>query len=309
MTVLMIVIGVALVAAAALLVVRAGTMSRLQMESHLAQLDGYGAEAVAGEVEGGPTAGAQPTRLVAQLAAALGRFSLESIPRLPRLERNELNAAGLYSVAPEVVEGYRLLAGAGLAFLVVLYGAVLSGGISFVVVALGVMAAFVGWDLPAFVIRRRGRHRLAEIDRRLPDLLDLLVASVEAGLSVSASMALLAERFDGPLGEELRLALHQQRLGTSTAAAMTALSERANTPSVRALARTLVRAETMGGSVGPVLRNLAADSRRRRRQNASERAAKVPIKLLFPLVLLIFPSLFVVLLYPAVYTIVHAFGG
>lgn len=309
MTALLALVGICLVAAAALLLVRAGTVTRLRMDAHLAELDGYGLEGVAGEVEDDGAGGSEPTRRLGQLAAALGRFASEALPALPRLDRNDLNAAGIYSTRPDVVEGYRLLAGMAVATLVFLYVTVLSGGVSILVILVGVMAAFLGWDLPAIIIRRRGQNRLTQIDKRLPDLLDLLVASVEAGLSVTAAMALLAERIDGPLGDELRIALHQQRLGTSTGAAMTALSERANTPSVRALSRTLVRAEAMGGSIGPVLRNLAADSRRRRRQAASERAAKVPIKLLFPLILLIFPSLFVVLLYPAGYTIIHAFGG
>jgi Flp pilus assembly protein TadB len=305
----MMVIGLALLAACVWLLVRAGAVPRLRMESHLAQIGGYGAEPLRGEVEGDDIAVAEPSRLVARLAAALGGWAVETVPSLPRLESKDLNAAGIYSVSPEVIDGYRLLAGGGLAGLALLYATVLSGGFSLLALAITLACAFLGWDLPALVIRRRGRDRLGRIDRQLPDLIDLLVASVEAGLSVSASMALLAERFEGPLGQELRLALQQQRLGTSTAAAVTALSVRADTPSVRALARTLTRAEAMGGSIGPVLRNLAADGRRRRRQAASERAAKVPIKLLFPLVLLIFPSLFVVLLYPAGYTILHAFSG
>jgi tight adherence protein C len=281
----------------------------MHMDSHLTQLGGYGAQGLHGELEGDAATVNQPRRLVARLAASLGRFAQQSMPAVPRLNRSELNAAGIYSTEPEVVDGYRLLAGGGLATLVVLYAVLLTGGLPLLAVGLAVMGAVVGWDLPAFVIRRRGRNRLAQIDRRLPDLIDLLVASVEAGLSVGAAMVLLADRFEGPLGEEIRLALQQQRLGTSTAAAMTALGERASTPGVRAFTRTLVRAEALGGSIGPVLRNLAADGRRRRRQEASERAAKVPIKLLFPLILLIFPALFVVLLYPAGYTIVRAFGG
>jgi tight adherence protein C len=309
MIVLMMILGVALVAASVWFLVRAGAVPRLHMESHLAQIDGYGAERVYGEVEGDAVTGTAPGRPFARLAARLGRFASQSIPSLPRLERKELNAAGIYSTEPEVVDGYRLLAGGVAAVVALLYGTVLTGGVSLLVAVLALAGAILGWELPALVIRRRGANRLAEIDKHLPDLIDLLVASVEAGLGVGASMALLGDRFEGPLGQELQLVLHQQRLGVSTAVAMNALGERADTPGVRAFARTLVRAEAMGGSVGAVLRNLAADARRRRRQQANERAAKVPLKLLFPLILLIFPALFVVLLYPAAYTIIRTFGG
>ncbi len=305
MIVLMMILGVGLLGLSAWSLVRAGILPRMKMQSHLAQIDGYGIERVSGEVEGDGTA-ARPS---VRLAGRVGHFAERSVPSLPRLTRKDLNAAGIYTMETEVVDGFRLMAGAAAAIVVLVYAVVLSGGLSVTSALVAVAAYAGGWYLPALVILRRGRARLAEIDKQLPDLIDLLVASVEAGMAVGASMALLADRFDGPLGDELRLLLHQQRLGTSTAAAMTAFSERADTPGVRAFARTLVRAEAMGGSIGPVLRNLAADARRRRRQAASERAAKVPIKLLVPLILLIFPSLFVVLLYPAAYTIIQTFGN
>jgi tight adherence protein C len=306
MIVLMMIAGVGLLGLSAWSLIRAGISPRLDMQSHLTQIDDYGVERRPGQLDG--AGGSSPSRLMVRLAARLGHAAERSLPSLPRLQRHELNAAGIYLTETEVVAGFRLMAGGAAALLVLLYAVALSGGVPVLGVLVAAAAAFAGWDLPALIIRRRGQARLTAIDGQLPDLIDLLVASVEAGLAIGASMALLADRFEGPLGEELRLVLHQQRLGTSTASAMTALGERADTPGVRAFTRTLIRAEAMGGSIGQVLRSLAADARRRRRQAARERAAKVPIKLLIPLILLIFPSLFVVLLYPAAYTIMHAFG-
>ncbi|HET9125596.1 MAG TPA: type II secretion system F family protein [Solirubrobacteraceae bacterium] len=305
MIVLMMIAGVGLLALSGWSLVRAGISPRLDMQSHLAQIEDYGIEQATDELEGG---GGSRTRPLARLAAHVGRYAERSLPALPRLARNELNAAGIYQTETEVIAGYRLMAGGTAAALVLLYSVALSGGLSVLGTLLAAAAAFAGWDLPGLVIRRRGTARLSAIEKQLPDLIDLLVASVEAGLSVGASIALLADRFAGPLGEELQLILHQQRLGTSMGAAMTAFGERADTPGVRAFTRTLTRAEAMGGSIGPVLRSLAADARRRRRQLGRERAAKVPVKILIPLILLIFPSLFVVLLYPAGYSIMHAFG-
>jgi tight adherence protein C len=307
MIVLMMLLGMALLGGSAWFLVRAGLLPRLRMESHLADIDSYGTETAAVVGEGaGANAHLSP---IGRLARHLGQAAARSVPSLPRLERKELNAAGIYSMEPEVVEGFRLLAGTAAGLLALLYVVALAGGFSVLGVVVAGGAAFAGWDLPALIIRRRGRARVERIERQLPDLIDLLVASVEAGLGVSASLAMLADRFEAPLGQELQIVLHQQRLGTSAAAALAALADRADTPGVRAFARTLVRAEAMGGSIGTVLRNLAADARRRRRQVANERAAKVPLKLLFPLTLLIFPALFVVLLYPAAYTIARTFAG
>ncbi len=308
MIVLMMLLGMALLGGSAWFLVRAGVLPRLRMESHLANIDRYGTEAVAGVADSEGMSSTAPLSPIGRLARHLGRAAARSVPSLPRLERKELSAAGIYSMEPQVVEGFRLLAGTVAGALGLLY-IVAAGGISVLGVVAACGAAFAGWDLPALIIRRRGRARVERIERQLPDLIDLLVASVEAGLGVGASLALLADRFEAPLGQELQIVLHQQRLGTSAASALAALADRADTPGVRAFARTLVRAEAMGGSVGTVLRNLAADARRRRRQAANERAAKVPLKLLFPLILLIFPALFVVLLYPAAYTIAQTFGG
>src|SRR5581483_114407 len=309
MIVMMMVLGIGLVGVSIWLLVRASAVPRLRMESHLAHIDGYGTEHLYGEVER-DRAATQSTRSPFEgVAQALGQSVRRSVPSLPGLDRKALNAAGYYALDPEVVHGYRVMAAGAATTLALLYGVALSHGISVLAAVLAVACGLLGWELPAIIVRRRGAARMMRIDKHMPDLIDLLVASVEAGLSVGASMALLAERFDGPLGQELQMVLQQQQLGTSGAAALSAMGERADTPTVRAFTRTLVRADALGGSIGSILRNLATDARRRRRQAANERAAKVPVKLLFPLLFLIFPALFVVLLFPAAYTIVHAFSG
>ena len=309
MIVMMMVLGIGLVGVSIWLLVRASAVPRLRMESHLAHIDGYGTEHLYGEVERDRAATQSTRSPFESLAQALGQSVRRSVPSLPGLDRKALNAAGYYTLDPEVVHGYRVMAAGAATTLALLYGVALSHGISVLAAVLAVACGLLGWELPAIIVRRRGAARLMRIDKHMPDLIDLLVASVEAGLSVGASMALLAERFDGPLGQELQMVLQQQQLGTSGAAALSAMGERADTPTVRAFTRTLVRADALGGSIGSILRNLATDARRRRRQAANERAAKVPVKLLFPLLFLIFPALFVVLLFPAAYTIVHAFSG
>jgi tight adherence protein C len=147
------------------------------------------------------------------------------------------------------------------------------------------------------------------VDRDLPELIDLLTATIEAGLGFAGSLQLVADRFQGPLGQELRLTLHEQGMGLSTDQALSNLVERCETPSVRAFARAVSQGETLGVSIGSMMRNLAAETRKRRRQNATEKVQKAPVKMLFPLVFCVFPALFIVLLFPALYRVVEQLGG
>ncbi len=163
---------------------------------------------------------------------------------------------------------------------------------------------FFGWMLPLVIIRRKARMRLQVIDRRLPDLIDLLVVTVEAGLGFGGALRLAADHVGGPLSDELRLTLQEQTMGLGVDDALSNLAARADTPGMRAFVRALAQGERLGISIGQVMRNLAVDMRKRRRQMAEERAQKAPIKMLFPLVFLIFPSLFIILLVPAVLQII-----
>ena len=112
-----------------------------------------------------------------------------------------------------------------------------------------------------------------------------------------------------PLGEELRLALQEQNFGLATSEALVNMLGRAETPGMRAFVRSIVQGESLGVSIGQILRNLAEDMRKRRRAAAEERAQKAPVKMLIPLVFLIFPAMFVVLLGPAIFAFLEAIRG
>jgi tight adherence protein C len=173
---------------------------------------------------------------------------------------------------------------------------------------LGLLAATaVGWIAPTSVIRRRADRRIYRIDYDMPELIDLLVVTVEAGLGLNASLQLASERLKGPLGEELRIALQEQRMGLSQLQALENLQKRCPSPAVRSFVRAMVQGERLGVSVGQILRSLALEMRKRRRAAAEERAQKAPIKILFPLVFMIFPAMFVVILGPAVVSVFNAF--
>jgi tight adherence protein C len=159
------------------------------------------------------------------------------------------------------------------------------------------------------IVSRRARKRFERVERDLPELIDLLVVTVEAGMGFNGSMQITSQRLRGPLGDELRLTLQEQRMGLSTSRALSNLLVRCDTPSMRSFVRSVLQGETLGVSIGQIMRSLALEMRKRRRAAAEERAQKAPIKLLFPLVFLIFPAMFIVLLFPAVFSFVTTFGG
>jgi tight adherence protein C len=124
-----------------------------------------------------------------------------------------------------------------------------------------------------------------------------------------AALRLTARELDGPLAQELRLTLQEQTMGLTTAEALEGMLKRVDTPGIRAFVRAVIQGETLGVSIGTILRNLADQLRKKRKAAAEEQAQKAPVKMLFPLVLLIFPALFVVILLPAVISIANTIGG
>jgi hypothetical protein len=304
MVALSLLVGIVLVGVSARLLTRAILVPRLQLKSHLREISDYGFETNYQDTDV-PVATRLRGLLIA-LARRTGRFLSINVPTLKPLSTSELNAAGFYEAEPYVVHGLRAFAAVGLPllFAVLLFGA--AGKVSFLSVLVVLIMLLAGWMGPSAYIRRRGSSRLEEIDHKLPELIDLLIATVEAGMGFSASMQLVAERFSGPLGEELRLTMQQQSLGMSIQAALEEMIERCDTPSVRAFARTASRGESLGVSIGPVLRELSQDQRRRHRMLAREKMQKAPVKMIFPLVFLVMPALMIVIFYPAIYGIKHS---
>jgi tight adherence protein C len=304
MTVLLLFIGVALVTATAWLIVRALALPRARFASHLKQIERYGFQTDAAELDVAAVPDERHGPINA-IVEALGRITASLAPWLRPLERRDLYAAGMYSASPDAVHGFRFVCATLLFGLVVLS----SPPLTFIWVLVLIGAPIAGWSLPALAIRQRGRQRLDAIDRDLPRLIDVLTATIEAGMGFAASLQLLSDRFKGPMGFELKLMRREQGLGVSTEQALENLVARCDTPSVRAFARSLVHGQELGVSIGAMLRNIAVDIRRRRRQAAREKVQKAPLKLLFPLILLIFPPLLIVILYPALYSIVQALSG
>lgn len=299
-------IGIGLVGLSGRLVARAVVANRLALRAHLREIREYGFQRV--YVEQDLSAGERLKRGFRRLAETIGTMLLARVPSLPSLSQSDLSAAGFYQLTPELLHGYRALAAVGLPGLMLLL-LLSSGKVSGLQMLLLGILGLAGWQLPAIAIQRRGRGRLEEVERQLPAAIDLLIATVEAGMGFAASIGLVSERLTGPLGDELRLTMQQQSLGISLPEALDEMVERCDCSSLRAFVRTASRGETMGVSIGPVLRELSADERRRRSQSARERMQKAPIKMLFPLMFLIFPALMIVLMYPAAYGIMKNLGS
>jgi Flp pilus assembly protein TadB len=303
---LLFLIGIVLAGVSGRLIARAVVANRMALKAHLREIRDYGFEPV--YVEQDLTTGERLKRSLQRLADWTGTMLLARAPSLPSLSASDLSAAGFYDITPERVHGYRALAGLGLPSLILLL-ILSSGKVSALQLLIVVFTGLGGWQLPAFVIRRRGSSRLDEIERQLPDVIDLLIATIEAGMGFAASLGMISDRMTGPLGDELRLTMKQQSLGISIQQALEEMVERCDCPSVRAFVRTSSRGESLGVSIGPVLRELSADERRRRGQAAREKMQKAPIKMIFPLMFLIFPALMIVLMYPAGYSVMHSLGG
>ncbi len=173
----------------------------------------------------------------------------------------------------------------------------------------GLVGAVLAFLLPDFVLGRLVRTRRTNMLVQLPEVLDLLTVSVEAGLGFDGALARITERSKGPLLEELSIVLHEMRIGESRIQALKNFAERLDMPETTAFARSIIQAEQLGMSLARILRAQAQDSRNKRQMWAEEKAMKAPIKMLFPTVIFIFPAMFIVILGPAMLQLVKLFNG
>jgi tight adherence protein C len=174
-------------------------------------------------------------------------------------------------------------------------------------VVLGLALIVLCFFVPDLLLMSRGQERQEKIQLALADTLDQMTISVEAGLGFEGAMAKAGTNGEGPLAEEFIRTLQDMSIGRSRKDAYLALGERTTSADLRRFTRSVIQADTYGLAIADVLRVQAAEMRLRRRQHAEEKAMKVPVKVLFPLVFCILPVLFIVLLTPAVIGIAKAF--
>ena len=230
-------------------------------------------------------------RLASLALRANPRVTVESV-------RMKLMTAGLSRrVTPTAFLAAKASFGLGLGFL----GLLIGSSISFIATLVFALSwGLGGFAFPGIFVSMKARGRREQIRAELPDALDLLAVSVEAGLGFDGALDKLTDHMDGALAEEFALTLGEMRIGEGRHDALKKLAERVDTPEVASFARAIIQADQLGISLGRILKVQSADSRNRRQMAAEEKAMKAPIKMLFPTVAFIFPAMFLVVLGPAV---------
>jgi tight adherence protein C len=303
--ILILIVGLLLAGAAVTLAARALAMPRARTAETIAQIDDYGyASPQAPQSRQGPLSGA-----LDNLAHGAGSWVAKHFGSMREEKlRDELMAAGIYGLTPRKFVGYRILSTICIPSLW-LWSASTTGYPAALTLVGLLLCTAVGWLGPMMIVKRRAQRRLQQVDYELPELIDLLVVTVEAGLGFNGSLQVASERLRGPLGDELRLAMQEQAMGLPTDETLANMLARSDTDGMRSFVRSIRQGESLGVSIGQIMRNLAEEMRKRRRAFAEEKAQKAPIKILFPLVGLIFPAIYAILLAPALLSFSSNLGG
>jgi tight adherence protein C len=293
-------LAIAFVGLSAALVARALMLPRLRAAKSLDQIREYGFTSVDAPIEEAPRRSLIEAT-GATVARRLGRA------RMGRVRANLL-AAGLHATSPERYVGLYALSVVFVPLLFIWFAAVTKSPTGLAVMEIGT-GIFMGCFLPQVVLNRRARERMQQIDYEIPELVDLLLVGVEGGMGFNGAIRASSHRIHGALGEELLLLLQQQSLGASMTEALENMLARCDTPAMHSLVRTVVQGEQLGVSIGQLMRTLAEEMRKRRKAAAEEQAGKTPIKILFPLVFVILPSMFIIVLTPAIANIIEGFNS
>ena len=236
-------------------------------------------------------------RALGPFVAKAARLVLRVNPRVSvDAVSKKLMAAGMRRTSPTTIIGAKGILGLGGALL----GAVFAGVAApqymfFLVLLFGAMGALA----PGMYLNTRVKSRQAAVSAELPDALDLLSVSVEAGLGFDGAVQKLTEHMHGPLIEEFEFALGGIRIGEGRSEALKKMSERSGSSEMASFVRAIIQADQLGISLGRILKVQAGDTRLKRQLLAEEKAMKAPIKMLFPTVVFIFPAMFLVVLGPA----------
>lgn len=221
--------------------------------------------------------------------------------------RARMTSAGIYN--PDAADRFMalrvvLIAMVPLAIILVFGVLAMSGMMAIALAALLSALLVLG---PDAILSRKVEDRKGQIARKLPDVLDLLVISVEAGLGFEQALDRTVAAVPGPLTQEFARMLGEVRAGSSRADAMRAMEQRCDVPELRSFVLAILQADTFGVSIGRVLRAQADEMRIKRRQRAQEMAQKAPVKMMIPMVFCVFPALFIVVIGPAIINISKSF--
>ena len=222
-----------------------------------------------------------------------------------RIRQQLLEAGAPKGLGPTEFIGLRFVIGGGLGGLL-LFLMLISRPSLLMIVGVPTAIGVLGFMMPGIWLSRRVKTRKTEITRALPDVIDLLTISVEAGLGFDPALGRVVEKWDNALTRELGRMLSEMRMGSSRRDAMREVAARVNVEDLNTFISAVVQADQLGVSISQVLRMQSKQMRLRRRQRAEEQAHKAPLKMLFPMIFLIFPSIYIVILGPAVPALIHA---
>jgi tight adherence protein C len=303
--------GLELLAIAGVLLLGAGVMILVvnlgKAKGSTATIDQIQTYGYVAETTGGSEAESTSRRPLDSMADRVGGWAARRTGFGEEKIREKLISAGMYGTTPRKILGYQVLCCVAFTLLGLWLFSAMGASLVFTVV-LAVAAGAGGWFAPTYYVELKRRKRMELIDKQMPDMIDLLVVTIEAGLGILASMRVASDSMADPLGQELRLTLQEQRMGLSVGQAIESLGRRADAPNMNIFVRAITQGERLGVSIATTMRNLSLEMRKRRRAMAEERAQKMPIKMLFPLIFFIFPALFIVILTPMIISIVDALG-
>jgi tight adherence protein C len=292
----LLVFGLASLGLAAFLIGEVATLPARQREGNLRRASNYGRSR---RRSSGQTEESFRERAVEPMKMGMAHAVLKLSPRMTvdKVSRRLMGAGVGRSLSPTT-----FLASKALLAVVGFVGGTFLGGMAgkgSLGILLAILFAFIGFVLPDLFVSFKAKGRREEIRSELPDALDLLAVSVEAGLGFDAAITKLTEHMDGPLVEEFALALSEMRIGETRKHALEKMVQRVQAPELASFVRAIIQADELGISLGRILRVQATDTRNKRQAAAEERAMKAPIKMLFPTALFIFPSMFLIILGPA----------
>jgi tight adherence protein C len=240
-------------------------------------------------------------RVMGPFFLKLARRASKLTPRsnVETLRQKLLEAGSPSKIGPSEFLGLRVVVGgvAGGAFFLIF---VVTGAALMQMLLFPLLIAGIGYVIPGVWLNRKIKDRHKEIQMSLPDAIDLLTISVEAGLGFDPALQRVAEKWDNELTREFRRMLSEIRMGKSRRESLREMANRVNVDDLNVFIASIVQADQLGVSISQVLRVQSKQMRMRRRQRAEEKAHKAPIKMLFPMILLIFPAMYVVILGPAI---------
>ena len=302
MTPLMIALVLAAAVGALVYVIASSSMEKAEVRESLRRLEGYQIQDVRDQEMLAPMSERVVAPLLEGLAGVATRFTPKGYG--DKVAQKLVHAGNPENLNVDKILVMKLVGLVSIVAWIPLFMMLQFQGMIFfvgVVVAWG--CAFI---YPDVLLNRKIEDRQKEISRKLPDILDLLVISVEAGLGFEQALDRTCTAVPGALSDEFRRMLHEIRIGSTRADALRAMADRSDVPELRSFILAMLQADTFGVSISRLLRSQADEMRIKRRLLAQEKAQKAPVKMLFPLVFCIFPSIFVVILGPTMINISRA---